>query len=474
MSKIFRQHSEDGQSIVIMVFGLIVLVAIMALAIDGGRAYTERRKAQNTADAAAMAAARELGSGASSLTARTVAYETALKSGYSLNEGDITIIDHPLNYGGSYDTGKTESYEVSVFVDSGVDAAFAQIVYDRFLDVNASSNMEVRLAQTPLAGFGIVSLSTSCSGNSNGAGVGVGGGGNSGGIALYGSTIIINAPDPNDNCSFSPPTSTGNDGIYTYDIGPNGELITSTMFTVGTYDCALDNACDLMSPTTPGFNGGVPVSDPLANLPTPTCIVDHRDDGEPADEIYTPGIWWDRDLNEGRYQPGIYCVQRASGGSSLGITGGMIDASSGVLFYLQDTGDGPPDIDFGGSGSFDLRAPGNGTELRCNQGDDDQPESLETMDRTNPCNYRGMALFVDRGTASNIELSGNGTYDFFGTLYGANAIFSGSGGGSDSYEIKVWGQVLMGQVLNNGSGSLQVWYDTNLVYSLPPYINALD
>lgn len=55
-----KNNSESGQSIVIMAFAIIVLMGIMAVAIDGGRIYTLRRDAQNAADAAALQGARAL------------------------------------------------------------------------------------------------------------------------------------------------------------------------------------------------------------------------------------------------------------------------------------------------------------------------------------------------------------------------------------------------------------------------------
>ena len=55
-----KNNNESGQSIVIMAFAIIVLMGIMAVAIDGGRIYTLRRDAQNAADAAALQGARAL------------------------------------------------------------------------------------------------------------------------------------------------------------------------------------------------------------------------------------------------------------------------------------------------------------------------------------------------------------------------------------------------------------------------------
>jgi hypothetical protein len=55
-----RDSNQSGQSIVIMAFALVVLMGIMAVAIDGGRIHTLRRDAQNAADAAALQGAKAL------------------------------------------------------------------------------------------------------------------------------------------------------------------------------------------------------------------------------------------------------------------------------------------------------------------------------------------------------------------------------------------------------------------------------
>jgi hypothetical protein len=57
-----RQH-EKGQTLIIFAVVMVVLVALTALVIDGGFAYTKRREAQNAADAGALAGANALCAG---------------------------------------------------------------------------------------------------------------------------------------------------------------------------------------------------------------------------------------------------------------------------------------------------------------------------------------------------------------------------------------------------------------------------
>jgi hypothetical protein len=51
-----RSNHQRGQALVIIVFALIGMIALTALAIDGGNVYSDRRHAQNAADTAALAA----------------------------------------------------------------------------------------------------------------------------------------------------------------------------------------------------------------------------------------------------------------------------------------------------------------------------------------------------------------------------------------------------------------------------------
>ena len=52
--------TERGQALVIMVFGIVVLLIVAGLAVDGGTIFMERRHVQNAADASALAGTRLL------------------------------------------------------------------------------------------------------------------------------------------------------------------------------------------------------------------------------------------------------------------------------------------------------------------------------------------------------------------------------------------------------------------------------
>src|SRR5437763_15557020 len=57
--RIARERAQ-GQAAIVIALSMFLLVLIIGLAIDGGSMYNERRVAQNSSDAAALAAAREM------------------------------------------------------------------------------------------------------------------------------------------------------------------------------------------------------------------------------------------------------------------------------------------------------------------------------------------------------------------------------------------------------------------------------
>lgn len=57
---VMRKRSERGQSLAIMTIGIIAFLAMLALVLDGGMAFANRRLAQKAADAGALAGAREM------------------------------------------------------------------------------------------------------------------------------------------------------------------------------------------------------------------------------------------------------------------------------------------------------------------------------------------------------------------------------------------------------------------------------
>ena len=76
------RSSEKGQALILITFAMIALIGFTALAIDGGRAFEEKRHAQNAADTSALAAALAYQRGENILT---TAQQRAASNGYDDN-----------------------------------------------------------------------------------------------------------------------------------------------------------------------------------------------------------------------------------------------------------------------------------------------------------------------------------------------------------------------------------------------------
>lgn len=117
-----KNSNESGQSIVIMAFAIIVLMGIMAVAIDGGRIYTQRRDAQNAADAAALNGARAL---CRDEDYEAAALEVAARGGYS-GAGVIEVNNPPVRS----DSPVINDDQVEVVITATIGSGFiAPIIY---------------------------------------------------------------------------------------------------------------------------------------------------------------------------------------------------------------------------------------------------------------------------------------------------------------------------------------------------------
>ena len=116
------RFTERGQTLLMMVFALIGLVGLTGLAIDGGNAFSDRRQAQNAADAAALAAAMAKANNNADYI--NVGYARSASNDYQDDAlHDVTIVSPPTS--GFY-AGNSEYVQVTI--RSTVETYFASIV----------------------------------------------------------------------------------------------------------------------------------------------------------------------------------------------------------------------------------------------------------------------------------------------------------------------------------------------------------
>lgn len=119
-----KHSSERGQVLVIVVVAMFGLIGLTGLAIDGSRAYSDRRQAQNAADTAVLAAAlAHVRTPDDDWTA--VAFTRATSNGYDDNETTNFVDVYYPPASGPY-AGNTEY--VQVVIKSIIDTMFGRVV----------------------------------------------------------------------------------------------------------------------------------------------------------------------------------------------------------------------------------------------------------------------------------------------------------------------------------------------------------
>ncbi len=122
-----RKILEKGQALILIVFAIIGLVALTALAVDGSAALTDRQSAQTSADSAALGAALAKIRGQDYHTA---AINRAASNGYT-NDGTKDIVEVYLCsdtvHSSCGDYAGDPEY-IQVIITSNVDADFAPVI----------------------------------------------------------------------------------------------------------------------------------------------------------------------------------------------------------------------------------------------------------------------------------------------------------------------------------------------------------
>jgi len=388
-----------------LVLSLGMLVSFLALTLDGGRMMEERRHAQASADAAALAAATQLFADYDANqgldpkgAARAAAVQSAQANGYS-NDGNTSIVDvHIPPTSGTF-AGKKGFAEVTI--QSNLPAGFAAYFRGGDLAVKARSVAVGRPTQVGIIclrpdggdAFRNDSLAT---------------------FTLVGSSITVNSTDPQ---------AFGNRS--------SGILIADSLEIVG----GLSNSGGgtIISKI---HTGVAPTADPLRTLPVPDpTSLSVRSPAPMVIDSLLPTI-----LKPGIYQgglriqgisvvtmlPGIYILE--GGGLEVRDSATLIGADV-MLYNTQGAfSSGPIRVD--SLGKIVLAAPLSGT-------------------------YQGIAVFQDRALTEELHITGYGTAVLSGVLYVAGG--SVRLDGSTALQLDLLGSGIIGQTVRvGGVGSITV------------------
>lgn len=315
-----KRISEKGQAIVLIVFGIVALIGLTALSIDGGNAYSDRRNAQNAADTSALAAALAK---INNNNYTNAALGRAASNGYNNNGTSNTVQVYNPPTSGPY-AGNSEYFQV--VITSNVKTYFAPVIGIPTVTnrVEAVARAQPGVSGPYYNGNAIVGLKpTGCdavkfSGNAQ--------------LQIWGAGIFSNS---NSTCGLDIQGSTN---IKTYNAG------------IGTVAAGYTkNGNPTIDTTGYGINGNQGQQPyPPPSLPNPTCTGTATKTGN----MMTAGTYTGTFPPSGvtALQSGVYCI---NGSFKLNAKDKLTGAN--VVIVMQSG-----DIDWNGSSEVNLSAPATG------------------------------------------------------------------------------------------------------------------
>jgi Flp pilus assembly protein TadG len=409
-----RSVRRRGAIVVLVAVCMAVVLAFVAIAIDGGSLLERRRTTQGAADAAAMAAAESLFrnypqfkgldvNGSAAAAAKTI----AAANGYS-NDGKtstVTVRTSPQTYSGGPNKGQVlPAGYVEVTVQYNQPRYFSGILGKGTLAVAARSVGRGKW-EPAFVGIHVLDMHDAASLTATGESIVT---------VTGGAAVIVNS----DNSSAA--TSTG--GTLTAD---NFSITGGTSVSGG----------------KGGFNGVLhygaePQPDPLRNVPQPT-MTDFAEQSKGKTQIsngirtLSPGVYHGGISLSGKANvtllPGIYYMD--GGGFSVGGQANLV--AIGVMIY-NDPKSTSDAISISGADSA-------------------------TVTMTPPTSglYQGMTLFQNRTSTADLSVTGNGGFSMTGTFYAGNALMKVGGGGNS----KIGSQYVSRYLSIVGNGGMTIDYN---------------
>jgi len=446
-----RNNQETGQIIVLLAISLVVVLIVAALAVDGGMIYSERRFAQNAADASSLAGAgiilhsmeeldgdtgeREVTSKyflcpseSSDISeevvardklslaieaAKTKAIEVADLNNFpklpylgliektDSSEDDDIIGDHGIVIE-CVNQGDDKYINVDVRISSQISTAFAHLIFPGPLRTSNIAVTQVEPRRNIGWGNAIISLSEECQNNTDGMEFT-----GTGDIAVYGGNIHSNS------CLIG----SGNISVMANPIyNEIGEII------------GYDEGSITLNDETEVLNGGAeifpdpegsveikevdPLDGPNCDLADPISGNTYQTGEYPSGIKITNGTW--------QFEPGTYCLT-----GDLEITGGTV-TGYGVFFFMDEG-----DVRITGNASVKLTAP------------------------IDPDPWAGMLIYMDEDNPGLITLVGTDQSLFSGTVFAPTGNIE-VGGTSDGTTLSDCSVLPMGVPCTSASFSVQL------------------
>lgn len=418
------QSSERGQVLVIIILVIVALMGFAALAVDGGRVYAERRRAQNAADAAAYKIAYTAANFPATSEAEllAMAYDKVEENGFVMDlslapeERPLQIDYHHPPTSGVY-AGNLEYYQV--FITTDVGQGFSHFVYSGTQTLTVEAVAKARPSASVSPGDALYANSENADPALWFAGTG---------------DTTITGGDAFSNSKAEVSGKQNGDGSITVQEPHNIEVAGNFVKVGGSGD---------VSPDPLDKYDGIKQQQ-LPPVPVPDCITDMTGQsvGKKAG-VLSPGRYTGAvKITTGDWvmEPGMYCFM-----DGFSFNGGSL---TGTNVFIAVMGG---DLKITGGGNLTLKRP---NDLRDGAGN---PNG-------NGNQWGGMLFYVASG---DVEIEGGAAVSYTGTIYAPNSHCS-IGGNSGSVGLNA--SVICDTVKIHGTANVSINYKEPENYRLPPMI----
>ncbi len=421
-----KNVSEKGQALILILFGIFGVIALTALAVDGGHAFADRRQAQAAADTAVLAAALAKVNG---YNWQSAALARAAENGYAAAGplSTVTVTSPPTS--GKYSCAQIDSTPpagdacteyVQVTIISSVQTWFAPLVGVNTLtnQVNAVARAKPAVTQPMFFGHAMVSLNkTACRA-----------------FEFAGSSTTTITSDTgagvwvNSTCA----TALANSAQQSFYQGSGLVSAPSISVVGGAY---YDPADITLTASGAVSTGATQITNIQITWPTPTCTGTAEEDGSSGQ------------MKSGNYtsnapfppngikvlQPGVYCISNAN----VDITSDL--KGEGVMLYVQ-TGS----VSMSGNAKIELSAPTTGQ-------------------------FAGLLFYLPPTNNKSFIVNGNNESSWSGMMLAPASHIQMNGSGKPN---GVNSQIIGDTVTVSGDGAVQIHYSDSQNYdgTTPPQI----
>jgi len=423
-----------GAVIAWLVVCLGVIVAIVALGMDGGRLMEERRAVQAAADAAAFAAGNDLyanfqqnqGTDPNG-TARAAALASAVSHGYA-NDGSRSVVTVNIPPLSGVFKGKTACAEV--VIQSNLSGTFSAI-FTR----DASCVRARTVARGRPQNIGLILLQPT------GTGLNVSGNAS---VQVVNAPIVSNSP----SSQVYSLSGTGSVSASYHDVA--AASLAQTTQIVGPINTNVPAAADPLRPLAPPNAAAYPTAATSTFVPATTAITAATDivaaTGNPVAATacgccgccgtqLQPGVYNGGIVVSGNsavtLAPGVYVCN----GGGFQISGNASVTGDQVLIYNTGGASAGP-INVSGNAAIQLSAPTSGS-------------------------YQGICIYQDQGLGQTLSLSGNGSCQITGMVYAPSATVQISGNSNVSGNT-MGGGYIVNSLQVSGNATVTINHGNNL------------